>query len=119
MVLTPSDKLFNVIHKVVGLWLSCLFIYLFCSLLFICSLLFACVAHPVSAIFLSFPSLFLSTPFSSPGYSVDGKKVGKTLDQSEISKLLNDAEADSWKTVIDTKNQRTYKLTPTDIEVGL
>lgn len=54
------------------------------------------------------------------GYSLDGKKVKKALDLSDITKLLTDADdPDAWKTITDIKNQRTFKLSPTDIEVGV
>lgn len=52
------------------------------------------------------------------GYGIDGQKIARSLDVSEVSKLLEDADnPDRWKDLTDLKNQTTYTLTPSDLEV--
>jgi len=51
------------------------------------------------------------------GYDISGERVGKTITESEIDNLLNQADnPDAWRTIKDLKNQREVVLTATDIE---
>ncbi|GIX62200.1 ribosome biogenesis protein BOP1, putative [Babesia caballi] len=52
------------------------------------------------------------------GYTVDGEKLGKELDSTEIGKLLfNSDNPDAWRTIVDVRNNRTIRLTDDDLKI--
>lgn len=53
----------------------------------------------------------------SPGYDKDGQKMIKQLSSSAIDQLLAKDDPEGWRTVVDVKNNRKYRLTDTDLEV--
>ena len=49
-------------------------------------------------------------------YDIGGERIGKTITESEIDNLLQQADnPDAWRTIKDLKNQRVVVLTETDI----
>ncbi|ORM41174.1 Ribosome biogenesis protein bop1 [Babesia sp. Xinjiang] len=52
------------------------------------------------------------------GYTVEGQKLIKELDSSEIGKLLFQSEnPDAWRTIVDVRNNRTVRLTDDDLKI--
>lgn len=52
------------------------------------------------------------------GYDKDGQKMIKQLSSSAIDQLLAKDDPEGWRTVVDVKNNRKYRLTDTDLEVS-
>ncbi|GBE59490.1 Ribosome biogenesis protein [Babesia ovata] len=52
------------------------------------------------------------------GYTVEGQKLAKELDSTEIGKLLFQSDnPDAWRTIIDVRNNRTVRLTDEDLKL--
>ncbi|PHJ22040.1 ribosome biogenesis protein bop1 [Cystoisospora suis] len=51
------------------------------------------------------------------GYDKDGQKMIKQLSSSAIDQLLAKDDPEGWRTVVDVKNNRKYRLTDTDLEI--
>ncbi|GFE52860.1 ribosome biogenesis related protein [Babesia ovis] len=52
------------------------------------------------------------------GYTVEGQKLVKELDSTEIGKLLFQSDnPDAWRTIVDVRNNRTIRLTDDDLKI--
>ncbi|UKJ88714.2 hypothetical protein MACJ_001958 [Theileria orientalis] len=52
------------------------------------------------------------------GYTVEGKKLVKELDSTQLGQLIfNSDNPDSWRTIVDPKNNRTIRLSDEDLKI--
>ncbi|XP_955281.1 uncharacterized protein TA18270 [Theileria annulata] len=52
------------------------------------------------------------------GYTVEGKKLIKELDSTQLGQLIfNSENPDAWRTIIDPRNNRTIRLTDDDLKI--
>ncbi|EKX73422.1 conserved hypothetical protein [Theileria equi strain WA] len=52
------------------------------------------------------------------GYTVEGKKLIRELDSTEIGKMIfNSENPDAWRTVVDPRNNKMIRLTDEDLQI--
>ncbi|BAM40969.1 uncharacterized protein TOT_030000230 [Theileria orientalis strain Shintoku] len=52
------------------------------------------------------------------GYTVEGKRLVKELDSTQLGQLIfNSDNPDSWRTIVDPKNNRTIRLSDDDLKI--
>ncbi|EDO07767.1 BOP1NT (NUC169) domain family protein [Babesia bovis T2Bo] len=52
------------------------------------------------------------------GYTIDGEKLIKELDSTELGKLIFKSEnPDAWRTIVDVRNNRTVRLSDDDLKL--